>query len=65
MSGSIEQTQEVLDKNAGQKYTILQGDTGGLGPGLGWLRIWMFHHPAWAVGSYTLAANQPGELNKY
>ena len=28
------------------------GDSGGRVPRLGWLRFGMFHHPAWAVGSY-------------
>ena len=27
--------------------------TGGRIPWLGWLRFGMFHHPAWAVGSYS------------
>ena len=31
----------------------VQGDSGGRIPWLGWLRFGMFHHPAWAVGSYS------------
>ena len=30
-----------------------QGVSSGRGTGLGWLRFRMFHHPAWAVDSYS------------
>ena len=30
---------------------------------LGWVEFGMFHHPAWAVGSYS-SGHQPGELPK-
>ena len=38
----------------------VQGDPSGGKPGLG---FGMFHHPAWAVGSYS-SGHQPGELPK-
>ena len=43
--------------------TQLQGDPEGLGPGLGWLWFWIFHH---SVGQKvaTTEAHQPGELLK-
>ena len=31
----------------------IQGGASGRTVGLGWLRFGMFHHPAWAVGSYS------------
>ena len=31
----------------------IQGWASTRGPGLGWLRFGMFHHPAWAVDSYS------------
>ena len=37
--------------------------TSGGEPGLGLLWFGMFHHPAWAVGSY-ISGHQPGELPK-
>ena len=34
--------------------------TGGRVPWLGWLRFGMFHHPAWAVGSYSSSSTVGG-----
>ena len=41
----------------------LQSDTGGRMPWLGWLRFGIFHHPVWAIGSYS-SCPSAGELSK-
>ena len=43
--------------------TLVQGDTGGRAPWLGWLTFGMFHHPAWAVGSYNSSQTAGGMAN--
>ena len=43
--------------------TFIQGGPSPGKHGLGWFWFGMFHHPAWAVGSYS-SGHQPGELPK-
>ena len=48
----------MIDIYIGYKEHV-QGGASGRGPWLGWLKFGMFHHTAWAVGSYR-EAHQPG-----